>query len=208
MKSLITFSVFALAASSLAVTYTGAGFTLADGTSTAVGVASSDITVTDTGTVGSINSVTLTNLTHTWLGDLEIRLTNVASGTSVILASPPDLRSANFNGTYTFAVGTQYQTIDEASLNQASTYNVPTGTYAISSYGGGTNVGARTSYSALTGLPLAGQWRLEISDFAPGDTGALGSWSLNATPQAVPEPATMAALGLGAAAMLRRRKKA
>ena len=77
----------------------------------------------------------------------------------------------------------------------------------MSSYGGGTASGARTSFSGFAGSALAGNYQLQISDFEAGDTGALGSWSFNVTPQAVPEPTTMAALGLGAVALVRRRRK-
>jgi len=49
-----------------------------------------------------------------------------------------------------------------------------------------------------------GTWKLTITDLAGGDTGTLVSASLNLKP----EPATMALLGLGALALIRRRRAA
>ncbi len=200
------------------VTYgPGSGGALVDGTSTAVGVFNTDIVVNAASqTVTAFNSVTLTGLTHTYLGDLEIRLTKQGTGEFVILTSPPDLRSANFNGTYSFVVNPALQTIDEASAGLATTANIPSGSYAISQYGGGTDNGTRTTYTPFVGVALTGTWRLTISDFDAGDTGALGSWQFNATPSAVsaaaPEPSSIALLalsGLTASGMIvRRRRKA
>jgi hypothetical protein len=64
-----------------------------------------------------------------------------------------------------------------------------------------------SSGSVFNGMDPNGTWTLRIVDGAAGDTGTLGSWSAAGTYAAVPEPATMAVLGLGAAALLRRRRR-
>jgi hypothetical protein len=48
---------------------------------------------------------------------------------------------------------------------------------------------------------------MTVSDHAFGDIGAYGDWSVTGDYDAVPEPATMAVLGLGVAALIRRRRK-
>lgn len=51
-----------------------------------------------------------------------------------------------------------------------------------------------------------GTWTLHVEDFVGGDAGSIQATTLRITTDAVPEPATMTALALGAAALLRRRR--
>jgi len=192
----------------------GAGGALVDATATAAGVANFDLVLASTGaTVTAFNSVTISNFTHTWVGDLEVRLTKVGTGQNVVLMSPPDGVSSNLNGTYTFVVDAARQTIDEAATPLTTAQNVAAGLYAISGYGGGTAAGPRTNYSTFTGVPIDGTWRLTISDFGSGDTGAITGWQFSSfvsAPAVVPEAGTLPLMGtalLGIVGIIKRRRK-
>jgi hypothetical protein len=195
-----------LAASAFSQTYNGSGFSFVDASQTDVGYASGTISIAGSGaTIASINSVTLTGLTHTWVGDLEIDLWNPVTNLFVDLTMPPDGAWSNFNGTYTFVVNPGLPTVDEAVDGQDDLFDLPSGTYAISTYGGGDLPGPRTDFSTFTGLALDGDWVLEVWDYAGGDTGGVASWSMNVTP--VPEPATMGVLAFGVVGLLAKRRK-
>ena len=197
--------MFAGVGSAASYSYTGAGGALVDG-ATDAGAALFDINVSGTGaTVTSIQSVTLTGFSHTFAGDLGVYLIGPDGTTYSTLVAPPDDDGANFGGNYTFVVDATKSTIDGATVGAATTFNIPSGTYAISDYGDGVNPGPRSDFSALAGQPLDGTWTLEIDDFYAGETGTLGSWGFTANAGVAPEPTSIAALGAAGLLLHRRR---
>lgn len=151
--------------------------------------------------VSAVNSVRLVGLAHTWVGDVTITITN-PDNVSASLATRVGRvggtgfgDSSNFNGDYTFANAGADLWLEAA----AGTGDIAGGTYMVS--------GLDNAASSLSGLATAtaGNWTLSIVDEAGGDLGTLTEWYVDVAP--VPEPATMTALALGAAAMLRRRRK-
>ncbi|MCA2552884.1 MAG: proprotein convertase P-domain-containing protein [Microcystis sp. M04BS1] len=198
----------ALPASAVSFTGTGAGFNIPDGNATG---ASSTITV-PTGSNFLITDITVTlnNLTHTFVGDLIANLTYVPTNTTVSLFNRILFgggNGTNFNGNYSF---NDAFTGDLWSVALASSGTIPAGNYFPTGAGSGTLVPILTS---LGGSQTAGDWRLTISDPVAGDTGSLGSWTLNLegtplAPVSVPEPSSglgLLALGLlGAGAALKR----
>ncbi len=103
-------------------------------------------------------------------------------------------------------------TIDSVAIT-VSSFNIPSGTYRadhqvneLPTTAAGAN-SVLSSHSVFNGLDPNGSWSLSITDSASGDAGSLVAWRALGEYNAVPEPATMAALGLGVAALLRRRKK-
>ncbi|RYG41077.1 PEP-CTERM sorting domain-containing protein [bacterium] len=208
MRSTFTLGVLLLGASfGSAQTFTGAGFTFDDATEDTFGLTSSTLTASGLNSDSFIQSITLTNLTHTYIGDTVFELYRESDGKFLDFIEFPLNRSANFNGTYTLVASQTLPTIAGVSAGQPTAFDVPSGTYAMSDYVSGQPDGPRLDFSPFNGVDLNGEWTLLVGDFGVGDTGAIGSWSLNFGTNPVPEPATMAVLGLGAAALLRRRRK-
>ncbi|MBK8913126.1 MAG: proprotein convertase P-domain-containing protein [Phycisphaerales bacterium] len=102
-------------------------------------------------------------ITHTFLGDLDIRLSHNA--TSVFLWQDACVGNDNMNVTAD----------DEAGAVVCATPTL--GSYAPSTAGGG-------ALSAFDGQNANGAWTLAIDDDAGGDTGILVRWKLNITPLA------------------------
>jgi subtilisin-like proprotein convertase family protein len=205
-------SLTVLPASAVTFTETGTGFSIPDDNATG---ASSTITVpTSSNFLITDITVTLNNLTHTWISDLIATLTYVPTNTTVSLFNRigrvgVGVGSSNFNGTYSFndAFTGNIWTV-AASGNDD--FDIPSGNYFPTGAGSSTLVPILTS---LGGSQTAGDWRLTISDNGFRDTGSLGSWTLNLqgtplAPVSVPESSSglgLLALGLlGAGAALKR----
>ena len=115
----------------------------------------SNIVVTDTGTVGDVNvGVTLV---HTYDGDLTLTLI-APNGTRVTLSARHGSSGDNYTGTVFD---------DQATTPIASGTPPYTGSFKPDQV-----------LSALNGLPANGTWKLEVTDSAGGDTGSLTAWSL------------------------------
>lgn len=217
LRKLFILAIAAVSTTALATEFgPGASFAIPDNTTAAPGVGSSSIAVaTGGGIITSINWVKITfSVNHTWRGDLVARLiapngddvhlfSRVGSTTQTGVGSSTDL-----SGPYRFfATGASFAA-------NAATPTTP-GDYARSSHAGGAAILAdrgvalydADDYTVFGGDGIDGSWTLRISDHAGGDTGTVGSWSFDADYRAVPEPATMAVLGMGVAALLRRRRK-
>jgi MYXO-CTERM domain-containing protein len=224
IKSMKVISKFAMAASLAALISTaanadvfgpGAGGALPDATiSNSIagsGVFTSTIVVGAVGNIISFNSVTLTNLQHTFAGDIQAYLDS-PNGTRVNLISRLGVVGAtgagngnNFTGNYTF--------VDSGGLTFSTTGVVPPGTYNRYVNQGATvvQVGAtgttqginNNAFSAFVGESVTGIWTLTIRDYFPADIGSLGSWSFDAT---IPAPGALALLGLAGLAGGRRRR--
>ena len=149
-----------------ASTFVGNGGDIPDGS----GSFQDDIIVTENFNITDV-TVTLKNLVHTWVGDVVVRLRHVESETVVELFRRPGQPqfsssgySSDLNGNYSF----NDHFINDFEAAASENVVIPSGNYA-----------SLQPLSAFRGLPATGTWRLLINDYSAGDSGALGSWSLD-----------------------------
>ncbi|MEA2468378.1 MAG: hypothetical protein QOJ57_2504, partial [Thermoleophilaceae bacterium] len=121
------------------------------------GSASSTLTIADPSRVADLN-VSISRITHTWVGDLRIELIG-PDGTSVLLADQP---GGPDNGGDNF-VNTVFD--DEASTPLSSGSAPYTGTFR-----------PQGRLSAFDGRQANGTWTLKVTDLAAGDTGSIVGW--------------------------------
>ena len=109
------------------------------------------------------------NITHTWVGDLVVRLSNLNTGNSItVLSRPgPEPDYCSNNDIVTILDDAAAQPVDD----QCASYP-----HAISGIYLPTQ-----ALSSFSGASVAGTWRLNVSDHFQNDTGVLNHWCLQAT---------------------------
>lgn len=176
------------------------------------------------GPITSVDSVTL-NLQHGYAGDLAVYLRYLPNGISISDPSgfidaplfdyingydPDDDEfygvSDVFSGNYSFT-NSASQTIQAAALPDDRALITP-GSYLPSGYyADGDGPAVIDLSSTFAGQTLAGgSFYLIVVDYFRGDAGVLNSASLNLTLANVPEPTSVAAIGVVGAMLGRRRK--
>lgn len=164
-------------------------------------------------------TVTLTDLNHTFLGDLQAFLVfdpltpaddtdDIFQSLFVSIAPGNEIfgDASDFGGTYTFD-DTSTNSLWDTAADLDGTEVVPGGTYfAASRIEGSPNLEDPVSLdAAFSSRSTAGTWAIVMFDIAPAvDFGSLGGFSVDVTP--VPEPASLGLLLLGGCALARRRR--
>lgn len=127
----------------------------------------------------------LLDITHSYDADLVLSLSH--GGTTVLLSNR---QGGSGGANYT---GTVFD--DEADIGI-------TAGYAYAPYTG--SFRPEQALAAFIGHDVFGDWTLTVTDSEAGDAGTLDSWGITAT---VPEPASLALLGLGAAGFAAARRR-
>lgn len=198
--------VAAMATPGLATMYTTAGGAIPDnqpGNALLLNFA-----VTDVGAITSVD-LTLTGLTHTWIGDIVATLTGPSGSMNILNRTTNNTtqcastvgNSANTAGNYLFQDGGA----NIAAALASSPVTLAAGTYTASDRVVASTCTAPISFAAVfNGGNAVGNWTLSVSDNAAADVGTLTSATLNVV--TVPEPATFGVLLLGLGILgLRRR---
>lgn len=182
-----------------AATFSGTGFSIPDANLAGI---SSSINITDEISVDDI-TVNLENFSHTWVADLVVTITHEESGISVDLINRVG-RTGNSGVGDGSNLGANYSFNDSfagdiwAVASSLSSGSVISG----GNYFASTINRTQSFLSAFTDLSsAAGTWTLFMNDNVSGDTGSLGSWSVDIEGDRVstPEPASLLALfGIGA----------
>ncbi|MEX2242245.1 MAG: PEP-CTERM sorting domain-containing protein [Fimbriimonadaceae bacterium] len=195
----------------------GAGGAIPDGilTNTTPGVLSTTINVAGAANIASFNWLDVTFTSHTWSGDVEVELVSPGGVMTHAFARVRGTGTTTFGdssdliGTYRF-VDSGGADFNAAAVAADAITAIAPGTYnrstTLADQVGGLPLINNNPFSIYNGTSPNGVWTLNVRDWAQFDTGTFGSWSFNTTP--VPEPASMVALGIGALALLRRRRKA
>jgi subtilisin-like proprotein convertase family protein len=104
------------------------------------------------------------NLFHSFDGDLDVTLTHVPTGTSVILFQDVGGTNEGFNIRLNDEAGTDISGASNPKLD-----GMINGTF---------NPGGAALLSAFDGQDASGVWRLSITDDSGGDTGTLFGWTM------------------------------
>jgi YD repeat-containing protein len=126
----------------------------------ATGVSSS-ITLAGSGTVSNVD-VSISRITHTWDGDLQIELIG-PDGTKVMLADRPGgSNNAGDNFVSTVFSDSAATPLSAGAAPYTGTFKPQAGRLA-----------------AFAGKPLAGTWTLRVADMAQNDVGTLNGWGVS-----------------------------
>ena len=148
-------------------------------------------------------NVIFDDLRHTSVPDIHGELTSPSGTTVTFLKAFTEGGILTGLGTPNDFIGTILD--DQAINNLASGASPYTGSFNVNHASSGIN----NPFTIFNGENASGTWTLFLSDLAQDDVGRLTSWSMDFSgTSAIPEPASLALLGLGLAGIGFSRRKA
>ena len=135
---------------------------------------SNSIVITQNDTIVDVN--VLLSITHTWVGDLRVRVTD-GNNTRTLFNQPGGTLTCNgdnIDDNLADDEAPATQTFQDHCIDGASAYT-PGAAYRAGSPPSGSHL------SVFDTTDTSGTWTLEVSDLDPGDTGTLNSWCLEFT---------------------------
>ena len=138
--------------------------------------ASVDLVIPQTGAITSMD-VSL-DITHTWVGDVQISLVNQQTSTSVLLVDRPGHTPSG--GGFGCSSNDFLTTLSDSSTTPVENECSATPP-AVAGM-----LGPQNLLSSFNGEDLAGTWTLQALDLANGDAGVINQWCI--LPSQVPEP--------------------
>ncbi|MEZ4778868.1 MAG: proprotein convertase P-domain-containing protein [Flavobacteriaceae bacterium] len=154
--------------------YTGANISWSDSTTGVVGTPTANLTGIPAGATITDVNVDI-GIDHSWVGDLEIRLTS-PDGTTVLLADNPGCGNTdNVNVTFDDAAG-PFSCV--GGVSTGTTSELCPGNYATNAAINGPMQGLNP-LSVLNGETASGIWTLQINDTVGGDGGCIQVYSVD-----------------------------
>lgn len=106
------------------------------------------------------------DISHTWVGDLQVTITHVDSGTSVMIVDRPGVPLSTFGCSSDNILAW----LDDAGATPVEGACPPNGTYS-----------PNNPLSAFAGLDAGSDWSITVVDNAGGDTGTINEWGVDVT---------------------------
>ena len=149
------------------------------------------VAIPDNNSNGAADSLHLSNLgpihdidvrldiSHTWIGDLAVYLTNQHTGHTITLLDRPKFPD-NSNG----CSGDNVRAILDDEITLSAENQCDNGaTYSL-----GGIFRPNQAFSSLAGEPADGDWTLRVADLSKNDTGSLKGWCVRVTLGNIPNP--------------------
>ena len=170
---------------------------------TLASMASHSIIIPDIGANDIVDINVTIGMSHTWIGDLTIKLVGPGGEVLTLLNRPGSAVADNGTdspfGTSDDMIFANLVTYDDAGALTAENLGTLAGTVipnatVVTPGPVGALAGELTNLAGYNGLSAVGSWTLHIGDSAGGDLGTLDQWSI--TVDTVPAPGALALLGL------------
>ena len=139
------------------------GARIPDAVGAVTGTVTSTMTVAGCPTGVTVSRVNvMVNISHTWIGDLQVTVSNPGAGTATLMSNLPDPTGS--------PAGCQGDNVSATFRDGAASQSCSAGVTG--------EVAPVTSLAAFATAPVAGTWTLTVSDTQNSSDGALNDWAV------------------------------